>query len=107
NAWTHIATRPVLTSPEQAARQKLTLEVDSAGDPQKWTARLGRGEKLAFLTRIVDPRHFEPNPLFDRTDSPMHALVRAAYAGPGVRVLGQGAPRTDVENGFAEVFVTR
>ena len=64
-------------------------------------------EAFAFLTRVVDSRHFEPSPLFDRTDSPMHALVRAAYAGPGVRVLGQGAPRTDVENGFAEVFVMR
>lgn len=107
DAWSHVAARPMLTSPEQASRQGLTLEVDRVGEPRRWTARLRRGEKLAFLTRVVDPDYSGPPPFPAATDSPLHALVGEAYLGPGVRVLGQGHPRTDVPEGFAEVFVTR
>lgn len=108
-----IATRPILASAEQAIRQKLMLEVDALGEPQQWTARLQHGEKLALVTRQVEPWPFPP-PLVKRisiystnTDSPLQPLVRQAYITLGVRVVGQGYPRTDKKNGFAEVFLER
>jgi len=111
--WSRVATRPMLRSAEQASRQRLALEMDATGEPQQWTARLQQGEKLAFVTRLVDPYPYTP-PLTARisfhstaTDSPMQFLVREAYVAPGVRVIGQGYPRTDIEHGFAEVFLER
>ena len=59
-AWSHIATHPMLTAADQASRQELTLELDWVGEPQRWTARLRQGEKLAFLTRVIDPDDAEP-----------------------------------------------
>jgi hypothetical protein len=106
--WARVATRPVLAFPEQAIPQQLTLEVDVAGEPQKWTARLGPGEKLAFVTRLVDPYPGKGySPYSTTIDSPLAPLVREAYLVPGVYLTGQGYPRTDKEYAFAEVFLER
>jgi hypothetical protein len=106
--WARVATHPVLAFPEQAIGQQLTLEVDAAGQPLQWTARLEAGEKLAFVTRLVDPYPSQSYSVYSNTiDSPLAPLVREAYIGPGVRVTGQGYPRTDTEHGFAEVFLKR
>ena len=99
----HLAQHPMLTSPEQATRDQLILEVDAAGEPQRFIARLRRGEKLAFLTRSVQSLEGEPTPPSAATDSPMQSLVREAYLAPGVRVMGQGYPRA--EDGFPEVYL--
>ena len=80
---------------------KLRLEVNDAGDPLRWTAELSRGEKLVFLTRVVDPLR-ELSPVYKAVDTPMARVAREAYMGPGVVILGQGHPRED--GGFAEVF---
>jgi hypothetical protein len=106
--WARVGTRPVLAIPDQAIQQQLRLEVDAAGEPQQWTARLGAGEKLAFVTRLVDPNPWKDYSVYSTTiDSPLAPLVFEAYAGPGVRVTGQGHPRTDTAHGFAEVFLER
>jgi hypothetical protein len=113
NQWSRVATRPMLKSAEQASRQKLTLEVDAAGEPQHWSAHLEPGEKLALVTRMADPWPVT-TPLAARislysttVDTPMQSVVRDAYLAPGVHVIGQGYPRTDIEHGFAEVFLER
>jgi hypothetical protein len=99
--------RPLLTSPEQASRQRLTLEIDAAGEPQRWTASLPGGEKLAFLRRVVEPAG-EEEPYSTARDSPMQLLVRQAYAGPAVRVIGQSRPQGDHnEDSFAELILRR
>jgi hypothetical protein len=106
--WARVATRPVLAFPQQAIQQQLTLEVDAAGEPQQWTARLRAVEKLAFVTRLVDPYPGKDYSVYSTTiDSPLAPLVRDAYTSPGVFVTGQGYPRTDTKHGFAEVFLER
>lgn len=105
--FAHIATRPVLSTPEQAQRQGVTLEVDASGKPARWAARLQRDETLAFLTRMVDSEAAEIRPPAATTDSPLQPLAREAYEAPGVRVIGEGYPRTDVPYGFVEVFLKR
>ena len=113
---TRIATRPILTSADQEFPQRPTLEVDAAGEPQRWTVGLERGQQIAFMTRVVDPRippskkEFEPH--FTAIDTPVLRLVRDAYMAPGVRTLGQGPPSgpgrdTHPVTGFAEVFLWR
>ena len=104
--WARIATRPILTSgDDQAFPQRPTLEVDADGEPQRWTTDLEHGQKIAFLTRLVDP--INPEPPFAEIDSPLLRLVRDAYKAPGVHVVGQGHPRTDRKHAFAEVFLER
>jgi hypothetical protein len=87
--WAHFPTRPMMTSAQQAVRQKLRLEVNDAGDPLRWTAEVSRGEKVVFVTRVVDPLR-ELSPVFKTVDTPMERVAREAYMGLGVVILGQG-----------------
>jgi len=81
-------TRPVVVSPAHARELELMLECDAAGKPRQFSARLGPGRTVAYLTRSVTAER--PGLVVTPgVESPLHGLARDAYAAPGVRVAGQ------------------
>jgi hypothetical protein len=82
-------TRPILASPEQVERQGVTLVCAGDGSLSRVTARLGRGEALACLSKLVEPMKGELQPLSDQRNSPMWSVVREAYLAPQIRALGE------------------
>ena len=99
-------TRPILFSLEQARTQDVSLECDARGVPKRITARLGRGQKLACMSRIVEPTKLESHPVTPPADSPMLPLVRQAYLAPGVRVLGQ-VDQDEAEGAWPAIVLDR
>jgi hypothetical protein len=81
-------TRPMSLSPQQITRQRLTLECFANGYGRQLTARLEPHEILATMSKNVAPEKLLL-PTDQATDSPIHALVRAGYLVPGVRIIGQ------------------
>lgn len=87
--WTDADVRPMLASPEHAARMDMTLECFGDRGPQRLTARLQRNLKLAVLTRSLGPWKPPRWGITSEVNSPMRALINEAYLAPGVRVVGQ------------------
>lgn len=79
-------TRPVFANPNHAASAGVTLVVNWNGEPVGFRIAAPRGARQAMLTREVAPA---AAPETEPVESPMLPLVREAYLGPGIEIVGQ------------------
>lgn len=85
--WNNLL-RPIFTNFAQLQRSGMTLQCDSAGQPQGFRYQLQPNIPQAFLSRMISdqPMKLELSPA---TNSPLRALIDPLYLNPGDKILGE------------------